>query len=483
MTASTSAPSTGLLARTFRSLRLYNYRLYFFSQVVSMSGTWMQSVAQNWLVLSLTGSALDLGITVGLQFGPVLVFGAWGGTLADRVDKRKLLLATQAAPAVLALVLGGLVAAGVVTVWMIWVLAGLTGTATALGIPALQSFLYEMVGPDDLANAVGLNSVIINSSRIVGPAIGAVLIARVGVAPCFFINAASFVAVIVALLMMRTAELRRSKPVPRERGQVREGFRYVWRTQSLRVPLVMLAVISTLAYNYSVVLPLLTRSVFGRGGGSYGALSAAMGVGALAGALLMASRGRPSRRLLVGGAFAFGLATVALALVPGYYAGLALLVLIGVTAVLYLSTTNALLQLNAVDALRGRVMALWSIVFLGSTPIGGPITGLLVRGLGVRAAIGVGGAATLVAAAGGLLALRRSQVVEDGVCEAPACLPDGPAPGDALGEAVEVGSPAPAVAGLGGASGPGLGGASGPGPADPSSAPAGDRVTPASDSR
>lgn len=432
MTASSPAPSAGLFARTFRSLRTYNYRLYFFSQVVSMSGTWIQSVAQNWLVLSLTGSAFDLGITVGLQFGPVLVFGAWGGALADRVDKRRLLLLTQAAPAVLALVLGALVAADVATVWMIWVLAGLTGTATAVGIPALQSFLYEMVGPDDLANAVGLNSVVINSSRIIGPAVGAVLIARVGVAPCFFINAASFAAVIAALLLMRTDELRRSRPVTRERGQVSAGLKYAWRTPELRVPLVMLAVISTLAYNYSVVLPLLTKSVFGRGGGSYGVLSAAMGVGALAGALFIASRARPSRRLLVGGAFGFGVVTIALALVPGYYAGLALLVLIGGAGVLFISTTNALLQLNAVDAMRGRVMALWSIVFLGSTPIGGPITGLLARGLGVRWAVAIGGIATLVTAAAGLLALRHRRVVEEGTCEAAACcLPDGPAPGDA----------------------------------------------------
>ena len=300
MTATSPPSGSGLVHRTFRSLRTYNYRVYFFSQVVSMSGTWMQSVAQSWLVLSLTGSALDLGITVGLQFGPVLFFGAWGGTLADRVDKRKLLMLTQGVAAVLALVLGVLVVTDVVTVWMIWVLAGLTGTALALGMPSLQSFLYEMVGPDDIANAVGLNSVVINSSRIIGPAIAGVLIAGVGVAPCFFVNGVSFLAVIAALAIMRTSELHRGKPVAREPGQVRAGLRYAWRTPSLRVPLIMLAVISTLAYNYSVILPLLTKSVFGRGGGSYGALSAAMGVGALAGALLMASRARPSRRLLVG---------------------------------------------------------------------------------------------------------------------------------------------------------------------------------------
>lgn len=439
MAVTSTASGRGFFRRTFRSLRNHNYRLYFFSQIVSMSGTWMQSVAQNWLVLSLTGSAVALGITVGLQFGPVLVFGAWGGTLADRVDKRKLIMVTQALAALLALVLGLLVVTHVVNVWMIWALAALTGTTTAIAMPSLQSFLYDMVGPDDVANAVGLNSVVINSSRIIGPAIGGVLIAGAGVAPCFFLNAASFGAVITALALMRTAELRRTEPAPREPGQVRAGLRYAWRTPTLRTPLVMLAVISTLAYNYSVVLPLLTRDVWGRGGGSYGVLTTAMGVGALAGALLLASRAQPSRRLLGAGAFAFGVVTVALALAPGYYAGLALLVAIGAAAVLFTSTSNALLQLNSADAMRGRVMALWSIVFLGSTPAGGLITGFLARGLGVRWAIAVGGVATLVTAAAGALALRRSRVVEEGACEAPVCLPDGPAAGDALGEAMEVG--------------------------------------------
>jgi len=426
-----------LARRTFRSLSIYNFRLFFISQVVSMSGTWMQAVAQNWLVLQLTGSSVDLGITVGLQFGPVLVLGAWAGALADRIDKRRLFMATQTAAALFALILAALTFTDVVTVWMIWVLAGLTGVATALGLPAWQSFVYEMVGPDDLTNAVGLNAVMINSSRIVGPAIGGLLIAAVGVAPCFLINAVSFVAVIVALAVMRTGELRPSKPVPREPGQVRAGLRYVWRTPALRIPLVMMAVVSTLAYNYSVVLPLLTKDVYGRGGGAYGALFAAMGVGALAGALFMASRARPSRRLLVASTFAFGVATVLLAVAPGYLWGMALLVPLGAAGVLFIGTTNSLLQLNADDAMRGRVMALWAVVFLGSTPIGGPLTGLIVRGFGVRTAIAVGGVAALATAAGAYWALRRREL-RAGTCEAPVCLPDGPAPGDALGEGVAV---------------------------------------------
>lgn len=434
MTASRPA----LLQRTFRSLHNHNYRLFFFGQVVSMTGTWMQSVAQNWLVLQLSGSSLDLGITVGLQFGPVLFLGAWGGVLADRVDKRRLLIVTQSVAAVLALILGVLAATDVVTVWMIWVLAGLTGCAVALDMPSRQSFVYEMVGPDHLANAIGLNAVIINTTRILGPAIGALLIAGLGVAPCFFFNAVSFVAVIVALVAMRRGELQPSKPVKREPGQVRAGLKYVWRTPELRVPLVMMAVVSTLAYNFSVVLPLLTKSVYGRGGGAYGLLSAAMGVGALAGALLLASRARPSRRMLVASTMAFGVATLGLAAAPGYTAGLILLVPIGAAAILFINSTNSLLQLNAEDSMRGRVMALWSVVFLGSTPIGGPLTGALARGLGVRWAVAIGGAAAVTTAFGAYVALRRRQLRE-GAAESPACLPDGPAAGDALGEAVEAG--------------------------------------------
>jgi len=431
------SPRPRFVRRTFRALRAYNYRLFFISQVVSMSGTWMQAVAQSWLVLQITGSGIALGITVGLQFGPVLVLGAWAGALADRVDKRRLLMATQTAAALFALILAVLTFTDVVTVWMIWVLAGLTGVATALDVPSRQSFVYEMVGPDDLANAVGLNAVTVNSSRILGPAIGGLLIAAVGIAPCFLFNAVSFLAVIVALAVMRTGELHPSKPVPREPGQVREGLRYVWRTPALRIPLVMMAVVSTLAYNFSVVLPLLTKAVYGRGGGAYGALSAAMGVGALAGALLMASRARPSRRLLVASTFAFGVVTVLLAAAPGYLWGMVLLVPLGAAGVLFISTTNSLLQLNADDAMRGRVMALWAIVFLGSTPIGGPLTGLIVRGFGVRTAVAVGGVSALATAAGAYWALRRRQL-RAGTCEAPVCLPDGPAPGDALGEGVAV---------------------------------------------
>ncbi len=417
--------------RTFRALRVHNFRLFFLSQMVSMSGTWMQSVAQSWLVLDLGGTSVDLGVTVGLQFGPVLVLGAWAGALADRHDKRRLLLLTQTGMATLALVLGGLTLSDAASIWMVWVLAGLTGVVTAMDMPARQSFVYEMVGPDDLANAVGLNAVVINSSRIIGPAVGGVLIASIGVAACFLVNGASYLAVIGALLAMRTGELFTAKTTRRRPGQIREGLRYVWRTSALRVPIVMMAVVSTLAYNFSVVLPLLARVVYGRGGEAYGATFSAMGVGALAGALLMASRAQPSRRLLVGSTFAFGAFAVALAVVPTYTLALVVLVPLGAAGVLFVSTTNALLQVNADDAMRGRVMSLWAIVFFGSTPIGGPLTGLLASAFGVQAAVAVGGVAALATAAGAVVALRRSRVAS-GRCDAPACLPDDPEPESVL---------------------------------------------------
>ena len=346
----------------------------------------------------LTGSSVALGITVGLQFGPVLVLGAWAGALADRVDKRKLLIVTQSAAAVLALVLGVLTVTDVVTVWMIWVLAALTGTALALGMPSRQSFVYEMVGPDDLANAVGLNGVVINSSRIIGPAIGGVLIASVGVAPCFLFNAASFIAVIVALLLMRPASSSAASPSRGSGARCGKGFKYVWRTPALRVPLIMLAVISMLAYNYSVVLPLLTKERVRprrrrlrrpvRGDGRRRARRRpAHGQPA-----------RPSRRLLVGSAFVFGVVTWRSRWRPGTTPRRA--------PRGHRRRRHAVQrhhELAAAAQRRPRHARPRDGALGGRVPrqhaIGGPITGLIVRGLGVRWAMAIGGVATLATAA------------------------------------------------------------------------------------
>jgi MFS family permease len=399
--------SSTVAGRTFSSLRRRNYRLWFFGQTVSQSGTWMQSVAQMALVLfHLHGSALDLGITAALQFGPVLVLGPFGGLLADRFDKRKLLLATQTAFTAQALALGILVATGSARLWMVWALAFVMGAINSVDNPARQSFLVELVGPEDLANAVGLNSVTNNASRIVGPAIAGILIVTVGMSWTFMLNAASFFAVLAALWAMRSSDLHRLPPVARAKGQIREGLRYAWGTWQLRVPLLMVAVIGTLAYNFSVILPLFAH-VFHRGAGTYSAMTTAMGVGALIGALAAAARRRPGYRLLVLVTSAFGVFIAAVAAAPSLPLMLLLMVPMGTASVLFIATANSLLQLHSSDAMRGRVMALWAMVFLGSTPIGGPLTGVAVAHFGVRLTMAFGGVATLLTAAAAGFALRR----------------------------------------------------------------------------
>lgn len=396
-----------VVRRTFRALRRRNYRIYFIGQTASMSGTWMGSVAQGWLVLTLSGSALDLGVLTALQFGPSLVLSPWGGVIADRSDKRRLLMLTNSVAAGLAFALGALTLSGAVQVWMVYVLAALTGCVIAIDNPSRQAFVYEMVGRDDLPNAVGLNSVIINASRIIGPALAGILIASVGTAWCFVGNAVSFLVIIAALLLMRVTELERAPRESRRPRQLRDGLAYVAATHGLMVPLVVMAVVGTLGYNFSVLLPLLAERVFGRGGGSYGALTTAMGIGALAGALSVAALRRPSRRLLVLATFAFGIFIVAVGLSPGFIAALAFLVPMGAAAVAFVSLTNSLLQLEAEPAMRGRVMALWSAVFLGSTPIGGPLAAAFASWWGTRAAFVIGGVATVLTAAFAAAHLQR----------------------------------------------------------------------------
>jgi MFS family permease len=383
---------------TFRSLHQRNYRLYFFGQMVSVSGTWMQGIAQAWLVLRLTGSGVSLGVTSALQFTPMLLAGSWGGVIADRVDKRKLLLATQVAAALLALTLGAITAAGVAAVWNVYLLAFLLGCVNVIDNPARQTFVLELVGRDDLQNAVGLNSVVMNTSRVVGPAIGGIIIATVGLTACFFINAASYLAVIAALLAMNTATLRRQPTIARERGQVRAGYRYVWSQPLLRAQLLMMAVIGTLAFNFQVILPLLSTRTFGLGAGGFGGLSAALGGGAVVGGLVAASRRTLSERRLVLLAASLGVALVATALAPTLRLEVIALVLMGATAFAYVATANTSLQLTSAPSMRGRVMALYAIAFLGSTPIGSPIIGWVAQVHGARSALLVGAIATFASA-------------------------------------------------------------------------------------
>lgn len=391
------------LRRMFRSLNIRNYRVYFFGQIISMIGTWTQVTAQMWLVLQLSGSAVAMGITAALQFLPVLLAGAWGGVLADRADKRKVLIATQGAGASLALVLAVLTLTGVVELWMVYVLAFLFGVVLVADHPVRQSFVMEMVGPEDLPNAVGLNSTVFTTARIVGPALAAILISTAGIGWAFMINAASYLAVIRALRAMRVDELRRAERVERAKGQLVEGLRYVWSTPLLRSSLLLMAVVGTLAFNFRVLLPLMAEVAFNGDAGTYGLLSSTMGGGTFVGALIATWISRPTRALLVGAAFTFGILIVAAGAAPSLPLELVALFLLGAASIVFIATANSTLQLNSTDAMRGRVMALYSVVFLGSTPIGSPLVGLIAEHFGPRAALLVAGVATIL---GGVVALR-----------------------------------------------------------------------------
>lgn len=395
---------------TFHSLRSRNYRLYFFGQVVSVSGTWMQGLAQSWLVLQLTGSGALLGLTTGLQFLPMLVFGPFAGVLADRVDKRRLLIATQSTAGVLAVGLGLLTASGAIQLWMVMVFAFLFGCVVAVDNPARQSFLLEMVGPEDLPNAVTLNSVVINAARAVGPAIGGLLIAGVGIAACFLLNGMSYLAVIGALVLMRNADLHLAKRAGRGPKQLREGLAYVWANPELRIPLLVMAAIGTLTYNFHITLPLLAKFTFGGGPLAYGILSGVMGVGAVVGGLASARRVNASVASLLTSAWVFGGLMLLVAVAPTLPLAVAALLLVGAASIRFMATANAALQLGARPEMRGRVMALWGVAFLGSTPIGSPIVGWIGETQGARVALVVGAAAAIAASLFGKAALRRSTI-------------------------------------------------------------------------
>ena len=394
--------------RTFRSLAVRNYRLFFLGQLVSVSGTWMQQVAQSWLVLNLTGSGLDLGVTVALQFLPMLLFGMWGGVIADRFDKRRVLIASQAAAGVLALTLWGLVVGGVVQLWMVYALAFLLGMVHMVDMPTRHAFVTEMVGPDEVPNAVGLNSAMFNAGRLLGPAAAGAVISTAGVAPAFLVNAASYLVVMGALWAMRADELHRELPAGGRRpGQIRDGLRYVWRNPELRSPLLLVAVVGTFGFNFQVVLPLLARYELDGGPQLYGVLTGAMALGSLLGALFAAGRGRPSRSLLVGSAVTFGVTTLVAAVAPSAVSMAVVLVVVGVAVMLFLATANATLQLNSSPVMRGRVMAVYGLVFLGSTPLGGPLLGLVSGEWGARAGMALSGGASLAAALAAVAVPRR----------------------------------------------------------------------------
>jgi len=393
--------------RTFQALTVRNFRLYFIGQIISLSGTWMQSVAQGWLILKLTNSGFDLGLAIALQFVPLLIGGTWGGLFVDRMAKRSILFATQTVAGILALVLGTLVAIGHIHVWEVFLMSFLLGMVNIFDNPARQTFVQEMVGRDLLANAVSLNSVLVNSGRIIGPAFAGILIATVGLPICFFANALSFGAVIVALLLMDKSELTPIKTVKRAKGQLREGFRYAFHDWTISSVLLAVAIVGIFAFNFTVSIPLLAKITFGGTAATYGLFMAAMGAGAVVGGLFVAHRQRPSVRFLAVLCVAFGVIMLGLAGSPNEIVALIFLVLMGATSIAFISTSNATLQMASREEMRGRVMSLFTIGFLGSTPIGAPLIGAISGAATPRIGILVGAIATILAAIPLFLAVRR----------------------------------------------------------------------------
>jgi MFS family permease len=389
---------TAAIRHSFNSLEVPNYRRYFAGQLISLSGTWMQTVAAIWVVLSLTGSGVAVGLTTALQFLPMLLIGAWGGLLADRFPKRQLLMTTQALMAIPAVWLFAVTAAGVVAPWMVYLGVFAMGAVNAVDNPTRQSFVFEMVGADRVVNAVSLNSVIVQAARIVGPALAGIMIATVGVVPCFALNALTFVAMILALWGMDPSRLHAAPVAEPEPGAIRAGLRYVMRTPELMVPLALMGLVGTLGFNFQVVLPLLAKFSFESGAMTYAALVSAMAVGSIAGALVNGHRGRTGPRLIAGGALAFGVSALLAAAMPSLALEILMLAILGAASVTFAATINSTLQLAVTPEMRGRVMALYSVVFLGSTPIGGPIAGWLAQNYDPRVALCLAGASGLLAA-------------------------------------------------------------------------------------
>ena len=385
---------------TFRSLGSFNFRLWTAGGLVSNTGTWMQRVAQDWLVLTqLTHrDASALGIVMSLQFGPQLLLLPWTGSAADRLNRRKLLMFTQATMGVLALLLGVLTIAGVIRLWHVYVFAFLSGSAAALDAPVRQTFVAEMVGDDDLPNAVALNSTSFNAAQMIGPAVAGFLIAKVGLGWAFLVNGLSFAAVLISMSFFRLSELHPSARAHRATSGFLEGLRYVWRRPDLRAVLIMLFLIGTFGLNFPIFISTMAVNVFHSGARGFGLLSSIMAVGTLSGALFAAGRRKPSLASLLAGAGVFGLGCTLAALAPGYWWFAAALMVVGAAALTFTNGTNSIMQLSTEPAMRGRVMALRVGIALGGTPIGAPIVGWVANNFGPRWALGIGAGAGFAAA-------------------------------------------------------------------------------------
>lgn len=395
----------------FSSLKVFNYRLWFGGALVSNTGTWMQSTAQDWLVLThLTDhNATALGVTMALQFLPPILMIPVTGLIADRYDRRRMLMLTQASLGLLGLALGILVVTDVVQLWMVWGFALMLGVVQAIDAPIRQSFVSELVPPKKLTNAVSLNSASFNGARLVGPAVAGVLIASVGTGWVFLINAASFVAVLASLRFIRVSQLQSTPKVSRAKGQIKEGFRYVKGRPDLVVIFVMIFIIGTFGMNFPIYTSTMATGSFGVGASGFGLLTSAVAVGSLAGALLSARRERPRMRTLVLAAISFGVTLTVAALMPTYWSFAAVLIVVGLSSITLMTTANGMVQLSAAPQVRGRVMALYMAIFTGGTPIGAPVVGWVANTFGPREAIGVGAAAGFVAAGVAITWLIRAQ--------------------------------------------------------------------------
>jgi MFS family permease len=394
---------------TWRALRHYNYRLYFAGQVVSQSGTWLQRLAQSWLVLELTDSPAALGILAVFQFMPAMLLSLVAGVVADRVQKRKLIMVTSTLAAVQALTLAALVLTGQIQLWQVYALALGLGIITTFETPARQAFVSELVPPEDLRSAVALNSSVFNAARIAGPGVGGVIVAAWGTGWAFALNGVSYAAVLAALIMLRPELLRTGRPAGRGAlwRQLGDGLRHAAHEPRLAFPISLLAVVGMLGYNFGVILPLLARYTLDAGVAAFGALNAAMGVGSLVGALLVTARVPPSPWSVARAALGFSLVLLAVAFVPWYAAMLVVLALLGLLNVTYSTTTNTTLQLASGEAYRGRILSLYSLLFMGTTPIGGAVTGFLADGWGVQVALIVEALVCLAATLIGMAYLRR----------------------------------------------------------------------------
>src|SRR6266446_619935 len=405
----------GLLwQQTFAALRHRNFRLFFAGQLVSLTGTWMQNTAQGWLVYQLTGSKLLLGVVAAVGSAPMMLFSIWGGSVADRHPKRQIVLWTQTVMMVSALLFAALVATHQIRVWQILVLAAVGGLAMAFDMPARQAFMVEMTSREDLMNAVSLNSSVVNGARVIGPSVAGFLMARVGMAMCFFLNGLSFIAVIAGLLMMRLPKFVPQHHTGSAWAHALEGFSYVWSHWRMRTILILFAIVGIFGWSYSVMMPAFATDVLKVGERQYGTLLSANGLGALLGALTVASLGhRINRRFLVlGGLWIFSAMLLLLAAVKSYYLALVCLAIGGWGMLLFFSTTNTLLQTTASDQIRGRVMGIWALVFGGMTPLGGLEAGALSHFLGVRWTMAIGALVCALAALVVWFIIRRMTATE-----------------------------------------------------------------------